>query len=348
MSNEYYAVILEFNSREIKLGFVGEASEHVKVNSESPLWRKLVPRTSSTASLPAFLEVDSHAISTEIQNEILQNLEDSEVYKELCQAYQRDKKDLKWFDWDLDNYLTLATLVKALLSTKLLIQPLKTKLFVLDSPFPAAKKSLLCKTFLNTKAVVAITFLPFSPCCCIASGVENALVVSMDWNSCKLIPVLDLRSLPPREFVQFSGESMHYSPSILHDSKTFQDIELEIQKCNSVVEEILFSENCLPVKIADFVKTLQIDSRACVVGNIIFTGLRSQIPGVKGRLLTEIASNLPGLNVSGKVCLGSWTGASLYCSTTLLKMKSTEWKHMEISKLGFDKTAAKTLETYES
>ncbi|GEQ66435.1 hypothetical protein JCM33374_g98 [Metschnikowia sp. JCM 33374] len=348
MSNEYYAVILEFSSREIKLGFVGDSSEHTRVTPESPLWKKFVPASKSTSTSPAFLQVDSHAIPVDLKDELLQSFNCLSPYQDVLSAYEADRNALKWYDWELDEYVTLSIIVRVLLSTRLLISPLKTKIFVIDSEFSAANKATLCKTFLGMKTAVTITYLPFSPCCCIGAGVENALVVSLDWSSCKVVPVLDLRSLPAREYVQFSGESIHYSPAIRHNSKTFEEIESDILSNDTIMEKAFFIENCLPAAIAGFVKSLDLDSRTCVAENIIFTGVRSHIPGIKGRLLTEIANFLQGYDVSGKVCLGAWAGASLYCSTTLLKIKGSEWKHMEVSKVNLEKNATGALETYRT
>ncbi|QBM86653.1 hypothetical protein METSCH_A12990 [Metschnikowia aff. pulcherrima] len=348
MSNEYYAVILEIDEREVKLGFAGESTAHVRVTSKTRLWKDLVPHSESRRSLPAFLQVDSHAISQSFKNDMLDELFSPGAYRDMLQAFERDRAEVKWFKWGSDNYRTLSAIVNLSLSSKLLVSPLKTKLFIIDKAYSALEKALVCKTFLRTNTAASITFLPYSPCCCISSGVENALVVALEWSSCKLVPVLDLRSLPAKELVQFTGESVHYSPTLSHKTKNFEEVELEIYADKGIIESALFLNGELPAKIAAVVKGLEIDSRACVAENIIFTGSLSQISGVKGRILTEVASHLPGYNVAGKVCLGAWAGASLYCSTTLLKQKSSEWKHLEISRAGVEKTSTAVLEAYQN
>ncbi|OBA24546.1 hypothetical protein METBIDRAFT_34768 [Metschnikowia bicuspidata var. bicuspidata NRRL YB-4993] len=348
MPDEYFAVILEFNSCEIKLGFAGEASEHVRLTLRSPIWKNLVPPITSSLSLPSFLQIDSHAIPNNLRTEILRELSESKTYSNMLQAYNKDQRDLKWFAWGLDNFHTLATIVKVLLHTRLLVSPLLTKLFVIDRSMSALEKSTFCKKFLMMRTTASVTFLPYSPCCCVGAGVENALVVSLEWESCKVVPVVDLRSLPAKEYIQFSGEATHYSPLIPHDAKSFEDIEIEIQTNEKILEAAFFSENSLPKAIAALIQTLELDCRACVVANIIFTGLRSDIPGMKGRFLSEASTFFPKCNVAGKISLGAWSGASLYCSTTLLNEESSKWKHMEISRVNFEKTASAALEAYYS
>ncbi|GMG35905.1 unnamed protein product [Ambrosiozyma monospora] len=81
------------------------------------------------------------------------------------------------------------------------------------------------------------------------------------------------------------------------------------------------------------IKSLPIDIRSTMVSNMIITGGISKIPGMKSRFIKELKQSLVecGLHkcsdeVRSLKTLGSWCGASLYSSTSLLRYQNDHRK----------------------
>lgn len=74
--------------------------------------------------------------------------------------------------------------------------------------------------------------------------------------------------------------------------------------------------------ITTTLRNLPIDLRSELSTKIIITGGLSNMPGLKTRILEEVEQSL-GHPVEAIDSLGSWEGASLYCSTSLMSPSTT-------------------------
>lgn len=336
MPNEYFAVILDFTSRTLRLGFAGEPSEHVLVDPRSTLWHKFLPTTNTTKSIaPHFLGLSSHAMEENQRNAIVDRMSQDKNYGDMLKLYHRDRDANCWFDWASDEYKSLAKLLKYLLPTKLLISPDATKFFVLDRGMSALNKQQLCRSFFSSRAAVSVTFLAHAPCCAISAGVFDAILISLCWDKCYVVMMSELRILHSESFPQYSGEAMHYGKFLSNEPKTnatFDETEA------SIISELdcanLLGADGLHVELRRILQHLPIDVRKALVTNVIFCGdcVATDIPRIKARLMLNLDEALGPLKASAKESLGPWCGASLYCSTTLLKQDALEWKHMEITR----------------
>ncbi|GME82215.1 unnamed protein product [Ambrosiozyma monospora] len=90
----------------------------------------------------------------------------------------------------------------------------------------------------------------------------------------------------------------------------------------------------------NLIKSLPIDIRSTMVSNMIITGGVSKIPGMKLRFIRELKQSLVecGLHkcsdeVRSLKTLGSWCGASLYSSTTLLRYENDHRRKISKSRV---------------
>lgn len=337
MSDEYFAVILEFNPLEVKLGFAGESTTHVRLTYEDPLWSSITPCPTLLKDSPSFLGLSSHALEEQQKKDFLSNITKDVSYRDMISAFKQDEKDRKFFDWSADRYKTLSRLLKILVPSSLLISPHKAKLLVLDHELPLNEKYFLCEAILDIGAAVSVCFLPFVECAAIGAGVDDALVLLVQWNTCILAVVLDLRRVEQEEYQHISGEALHYGQVSKDRNRDFLRIYQEGFFTTESLDRMLSDEAGLVEKTAQAIKKLSIDLRGKVSGNVVICGKVSDMPGFKGRVLTELASRLPGYDISGKECLGAWAGASLYCSTSLLKESYSKWTHVELTRSNLTK-----------
>ncbi|GMM38990.1 hypothetical protein DASC09_063290 [Saccharomycopsis crataegensis] len=86
-------------------------------------------------------------------------------------------------------------------------------------------------------------------------------------------------------------------------------------------KEIDDDEIPLASLIIEVLDSLPIDIRPVLSKRIMFTGFLSDIPGLKSRIMHELRS-AGNAKYEAIISLGSWTGASLYCSTKLMASSS--------------------------
>lgn len=96
-----------------------------------------------------------------------------------------------------------------------------------------------------------------------------------------------------------------------------------------IIEKVYF-DGTLQKAVENLVKNCPIDIRKLLQNNIIITGGVSQIPGFKKRLIQELSLVCPKLDT--RVCLGSWTGVSLYLSMLLTRNSWDVLKPREINR----------------
>lgn len=268
-------------------------------------------------------------------------------YKEMLKLHERDVAANCWFDWAEDEYVSLSQVVRTLLPNKLLVSTEASKLFVVARDLSAKQKYLLCRSIFQKGAAVSVTFLPHALCCAVSGGMEDAIVISLNWDCCSVVMVSDLRVLSSCEFTEYSGESIHYKRAMERSSRKPEEAFDQVEA--SIISELdcgeLFGTNGLAGEIVKMLRLLPIDTRQLVAQNVAITGdcVLAELPRVKAKLVAELRE-LSGLAVSAKECLGPWGGASLYCSTTLFKEALAKWKHMEITRGKINGDTAKDLD----
>lgn len=353
MPNGYYAVILHFTSRSIQLGFAGESVPHVDLTPDSPIWKRFLPGndTGVERKYPPFLMTESHSLDSRDKKLLVDVIELRLDHRKIVDQYNLDLAESRWTNWHHNSYKDLVRLVKYCISKQLLVSPSRCKLLIIDGGFLALNKYQLGSSIFGLKASAAVTFLPQSPLCAIAAGVKDCIVVNIDWHECWVSILSDLRSLLMATYPQFTLEWVHYSHILNSCLMEFKDVQLLLESPPLSQEtsgresghglDMVFTGEGLPDLIARTIMKLEIDIRPEVAQNLIFLGSVSTIPGFKATLITQLQKRLPNLTVSGKQCLGPWVGASLYCSTTLLRQEQSKWKHKEILKDKLDTEAWK-------
>lgn len=347
MSNEYYALILEFNARVVKLGFAREAIEHVQLTPSHPTWQKYAFQQQSQVE-PSFLGLSSHCLDNELKIELLGNSRSDSALERMLEQYQKDYDLVQWFDWSTNGFVELSRLVRHLISTSLLVSPLFTKLFVVDNGLLALSKRMFCETMTKMLTCAAVVFLSYSLCTSIASGVSDALVIDFGWETCKIYTVIDYRVVRREEFVEFSHESIHYRIMKNRGADSFSEVEMVIQDAVCESEDV-FAElglEQLPEVIANLIQKTAIDNRPLLSQNIIITGFFAQYSRFQMECFQETTKALQTLSANGLENLGAWCGASIYCSTILFTENYDDWKHMQIGSGKLTVESARELERY--
>lgn len=327
MANEYYAIILEFSPRSVKLGFAGEPEPHISVDSASPLWKSFIYPPTSETRYPSTLGLESHALLVSDKEHMVASLSE-----EQRSAVSRFNKGfgLRWFRWESDNYRTLAKLVKYLILSLLLVSNSSAKVFLVDGGLAAVQKFQLCEAFFARKVAVAVSFLPRAPCIMMAAGVENGLLVDLGWDECALVSVFDLRSIASKRLKHFGEENVHYL-SLSQEKGTGEFDPSHITASNESLQAVFFSSG-LAKAIASEILSLDIDCRSAVAQHIVFNGPLAKIPQFTDNTLKDVNQIAGTVSVKEKVGLGAWCGASLYCSVALLKEEKSNWRIKEITK----------------
>lgn len=342
--SQYYAVILEFSSQAVRLGFAHEPRELVCVCPDNPEWRKYAAPQRLPAP-PAFLGLTSPCVDPKLRAELTASFANDASYLRLLRSHQNDST--QWHDWAADGYTGLARMVRRLLSTVLLISPSKSKLFVVDQGMLAAAKRAFCEAVLAQQSA-CVVFFSYSLCVAVASGVRDALVVHFGWERCKVAVVVDLRVVQTRQYVEFSHETVHYTYSMSSfDAEggcenatgsscgategTYHAVERRLQHdLSGDFDLATIALQKLPSVLADTIRRSSIDNRPLLARNIIMTGPLSQFGRLQEVVLQETSKQLYPMCVKGMETIGAWAGASLYCSTVLFKEEYDNWKHTQI------------------
>lgn len=344
---EYYAVILHFTPRSFRLGFAGEPEPVVDLTPNSLLWKRCVSNISTERQYPRFLETESHSLDSNNKTEIVDAIELLPELSMMVKNFNIDYNENRWTNWHQNHYRDLGRLLKHCISHEMLISPSLCKLFIIDGGLLAVEKYQVCHSMLAQKKCAAVSFLPRSVLCAVSASIEDATVIHIDWNECNVSILSDLRSILEKSYRDYTLETVHYNFAV--GTSGFDAIEalvraplhreqLEELKTDHPINLILSG---LPEEVARVILALDIDTRPKVAKNIVFLGAVSGIPGFKAVFITQLRKHLSTLTVSGKQCLGAWTGASLYCLTTLLRQEKTKWKHKEVSRDKLDTEAWK-------
>lgn len=345
MSKEYFAVILEFNCQEVKLGFAHEPKEHVCIVPGHPLWDRYI-MLENRDHVPSYLEFFSPCVDLELRKLLQSNAENDPKLSKMLLQYSSDGKNLEWYDWEADRFMALARLIRHLISSSLLISPSSSKLFLVDTGLSAVSKRNFCDAVFEQQASASVSFLSHSLCSSMASGVRDALVVDLGWKSCKMSSVVDLRIVDCSESIEVSREASHYKYVLNSEFKGFGAVEKQLWGASDPNALHSFSLQLLPQMIAHIIKKSSLETRRRLAEHIIFTGKLSNCHLLLELILSEVSQHLHTIRASALENLGSWAGASVYCSTVLLKEEYEDWKNMQISYGQSDQEVASELERW--
>lgn len=337
LMSEYYAVVLQFSATEIQLGFAGESMPHVTLSPLSPIWKKFQPPTTGRSRrAPRYLGAGSRALEPEERAKLFESIESDPITKNVVDQYTADLNYGRWTHWHTNEYQHLARLLKYCVVQFLLVLPANCKFFITDPNFLALQKYHLGSSLLKLRVCAALVFLPQAQLSAISAGLEDSVVVDFASDECTVTVLGELRVLASATFDQYSEETVHYKVVETRENLDFNEVREFILGPglgdDEKIPEILSLLGGLPGKIANLILKLDIDAKAEVCENIVFTGAILKSPGLKKAIIGDVQKFLPHLHISGKSTLGSWAGASLYCSTTLLRQDSRKWKHMEVSR----------------
>ncbi|GME89558.1 unnamed protein product [[Candida] boidinii] len=286
-----------------------------------------------------------------------------DVYQRDCFSYQwlysldslyynnNSSIPLNSFEYNVKKILY--RIIYEVIENQLGIEPRYTKIILVKNDlFPTNINKILNDLLIMDFKVNSVTFLQESICNCIASGIKTAIVIDIGWEMTVITPIFDLRVL--QSFIKTTkraSSDVHYK--IIENlqqqnngentnlSTEFNNIENLIKKrgtgnikVDEIVEEVIvpkksdiydddIDEKTIVELVSKLIQELPIDLRAPLSNNIITTGGLAKYPGLKLKLIHKINSvcKLKGnlLNT-----LGSWTGASIYTNSILLKDSNIE------------------------
>lgn len=338
MSNEFYIILVEFDTRSVKLGFAGERLPQSIINANSPLWNASVFSTEKVGDTPTHLNMGSHALEPDQRKQVEESLKDEKKYLAALRSHERDTP-AQWFNWLSDHYRSLTRVIKTALSSQLLVTPRKCKLFIIDTDMSAAEKFLLCKQVLGFGCAASVLFLPHAPCSCLSAGTPDALIIRITWKNCAIVAVEDLRVVSVKTYQEFGIESLHYGV-VSADTDTFDEIQERVERHMQEPEYISSLASLVRRSIGLLSSDTQLKIREKILIEMSFpTSSSIQIP-----LLQSINWDMGNVKFKGVLALGSWAGASIYVSTTLLKRPSKLWKLMEVDRLKLDLNNVRSLE----
>ena len=99
-----------------------------------------------------------------------------------------------------------------------------------------------------------------------------------------------------------------------------------------VIEECFFDNEELLRIVDSVIQKSTVDSRPLLLQNVVITGGVSNVPGFRCRLVEELRHYFKDAKIDSKVCMGSWSGCSLYVSLVLVNQDKSVWKEKELTR----------------
>lgn len=299
-----HLVIIDIEPRHIHVGIAGE-SYPTTVSYKPP--HSLGPSNCPHQG-PLFLGLD-HAMTRHQREEVVTNLRPD--YKQMMARYENEYH--RWLN--ISDTAAVEAVLASVFSTHLVLSPHKCKVAVIDRNYCHSHKVTIVETLISTLGVALVLWLPHAVMTVVGAGLEDAVVVEMGWQSCRVDVISDLRNVTPVN-VNFSPlclarhwtrEWHHYH----HENGEFDEIELAI---DTIPTEWDFSD---AYAIVDkVVATLPVDTRAAV-STVIVSGDLTTAGGFDQRWATTV----PG---KPRATVGAWGGASVYLSSINLPQL---WRH---------------------
>lgn len=360
MANEFIYLVLDIGSRYIRGGVAGEELPQVTLVNGGYNHND-TESIASNKSSPPYLQLNDHALSGTQYEEITSKLNDS--VKHVIRYFQADCE--KWLDWNQQDYDL--RLHEHLLDffNHFPLDLSMCKLIVLDGKLSLIDKYKLSRILLTRIGVKSLQFIPCSILSVISSRElnGNGLLIDISWSTFKVTPVVDFRILGGYEDnTIMTGMNLHYrileeliklDHPVVTDANSFDIIEQFILNhiyCGSSLDNNEVNvggydfphhlrngvTNSMALDIIDPIVEMlngdyEIDTIKVLQQNIIFDGGVSKIPGFKSRVL-QLLRERTSLHVRANLCLGSWQGGSIYCSTSLLRRSRSIRKTEELTK----------------
>lgn len=321
---------------------------------------------------PPFLDMNDLSLTLDETNKFKDMLSLDEQLNKLCHIFQKESvhwMDFSSVDEDLhlrlhQIFLVIFNIIKLRLSN--------CKVIIIDNcKLPLVTKSIISQILLLRMGLRSLQFMPKPVLSVISGSHGDGLIIDIGWNSCKIIPVIDYTIIENQIYENLTdicGLSLHYrivESLITHDSRLldepnlFQIIESFIVNCifvrpdkdtengsgsfnigdikipsnlrYKVVEDMIFTNNNLVNIVNKVIDNNSIDVRKSLRENILFDGGITNIPGLKTRLLNDLRSNT-NKYYKANASLGSWAGASIFCSTSIKQRTKLMRKTEEITK----------------
>lgn len=322
MATEYYAVICEISPRALRIGFAGESIPLVCLEPSLPLWRKYRP-SSDKDIYPRLFDLDSHLLTPEQRKKLTKSVQNSPEDQSLLETYRKDAADGKFVFWGNDAFRALGRLMKHIITKELMVSPRNVKLMVLDYGYSAVERFQLCRALLGPAGCAhSVYFISRAPCVSMSASVEDAIIVDFGWLECRISVLGELRIVKETGLEELCEEVICYRALRDTGAGIEETLDYLVKESSMLLD--------LPAAIARLVGDISIDLRPQVLQNIVFCS--SVVPlSTQRELVKQIQQLLPKLQVSGKHCLGAWAGASIYCSTTLLKHDLYQLRDREVT-----------------
>lgn len=244
--------------------------------------------------------------------------------------------------WECEkqNAINLERLLRHVFNRELLVDAKQLRVMIVPpSNCSIPLKQFICRVLFNRFNVSSIIFQPAAPLAVLASGSRCGLVIDLGWEELTIIPVYDLREMVPKSGSTIRGaKKLHEKTTAIlrgegNEELSFYQVENLLKQgdlrdssqtaLKRAVEDVLFAASQdghdddnelnvvdLAVKVLN---RLDIETRGAVSGNIMFTGVYSNIKGLKTTIIEQLKARTG--TARGVETLGYWPGASLYVSS---------------------------------
>lgn len=250
--------------------------------------------------------------------------------------------------------IQLEKLLRYIFNNQLLTDAKQQRVMIIPpANCPIYYKQLISRVLFNRFQVNSIIFQPAPPLALLAAGTRNGLVIDFGWDELSVIPVYDLREMIPQtksttrgsrkiheKLTELISATSELTPSFSHIDqmlcKTSNTDYRDDENILSVINDVLFhksedthdddSELNIVDLVFKVVSQLDMTTRGEVLSNIVFTGIYTNVKGLKTEIvkrIRQVDSISRGVNT-----LGYWQGASIYLS-------SIEWSLVHDDRLKF-------------
>lgn len=368
MSNEFIYIVLDIGSRYIRAGFAGD--ELPKVTLVNKGYNNHTSHHHYHYH-PPFLQLDDHTLTATQYNDIIAKLDKSmnqliNIYRQDSGNWLDFRMDLKSYNIIIHQHLLELFNCLPIDLTRVRLMVLDD-----NGKFSLIEKYHLAQILLLKIGVKSLQFIPSNIVSVISSKElnGNGFLIELNWSSFKISAVMDFRVIDLFEdFTKLTGINLHYklmeelikiNHPVIEDKNRFDivqrfilnhsyggstvdsqsPIELDVDGYkfpgrlrNEVINSMILD---IIDHISNMLSTdntrLGPDAIRILRQNILFEGGISNIPGVKTKILQMLRQRL-SVPIKANKCLGSWQGASIYCSTSILKRSRSIRKSEELTK----------------
>lgn len=210
---EYFPVVLDLGLRYVRLGFSGERKPFICSTSGAGRAAHSTPDLPT----PAYLGLGNAALTEEQRKTLLEKIVSEKGPEKALKLFASDHGS--WLDEgifeDAFSRVEAALLLKEMFLTDLMVLPLQCKVFVTENrAFSVRRKYAVSRWLLHDVRVKSVVWVPLGLMAMAGSGLENAMVVSLGWESVLVEAVFDMRVLHSLACFEalglFDGLTLHY------------------------------------------------------------------------------------------------------------------------------------------